>query len=320
MMKFRYIQVNKTQENAFFIEWETFDDIRVSGFTTSDYNFKIYRSYDPASGFEQLDTTIDGNTGPLSYTDWEVQYQLNKDRYYKVVAINKSDSSNIVESSICHSESEWDGVLESIKYVEEVLYDMYIGNVVYVLKRKSDGARCPDCWSELRYSITKSHCDTCNSTGFVDGGYYDPIKIQMQIDANPKISEIQVVGETTEKTMKGRLSNFPLIRPRDLLIFEDTGIRYSAIKIDITKLPNISHSRRLKSGRNHIVSQILTLQEINPDDSEYNVPFDPSKWGLVKTISNLTVNNMSMSSTGSKNKNISGHGDLQTNPMGASNG
>ena len=316
-------EVSKNQENAFFIEWEVFVDSRFAGSSIDDYNFRIQFSYDPDSGFEYLassggEVIIDGAVGPLAFTDWEVQYQFNRNRYYKVLAIHKSNPSDIVTSSTVFAEDEWDGVVETIRHAEEVLYDCYIGNPVYILKRKSDGARCPDCWSAERYQITRTNCETCNGTGYADG-YYNPIQVQMQIDADPKISEVHVTGETTEKTMKGRLSNYPIVRPRDMIVFEDTDKRYSVIRVDVTKLPNLAQTRRVKSKSNYVVSQILTLDEINSNDSEFKVPTDPSTWGLVNTISTLSAPNAVMTSESHDYKNILGSGGLQSNGAGIAN-
>jgi len=316
MIKFRHVEITKTQEDAYFLEWEVFADSRFSGSSIGSYEFKLSWSFDPVSGFEYLkdgynqDIVIDGAIGPLAYTDWKVQYKFNRDRWYKVEAHHKTNPADVVTSDTVMVECEWDGIVETIRYAEEVLYDCYIGNPVYILKRKSDGARCPDCWSAERYQITRTDCSTCNGTGF-ETGYYAPIQTQMQIDENPKISEVKITGETTDKTMRGRMSNYPIVRPRDMIVFEDTSKRFSVIRVDPTKLPNLAQSRRFKSRSNYIVSQILTLFEINPNDSEYKVPTDPATWGLIDTISTISASKAVINSDSHDNKNILGTGGLQ---------
>ncbi len=82
-MEFSFVEVIKTKENWFYIEWDMTPD---PGESVDDYKFQIWWSFDPASGFiavtdESGDPIeIDGAVGPLSYTHEHNQYNFNKDR------------------------------------------------------------------------------------------------------------------------------------------------------------------------------------------------------------------------------------------------
>jgi hypothetical protein len=241
-----------------------------------DFEFKIYWSFDPVSDFEPiLDenddiVVIDGAVGPLSYTHDLKQYDFNKDRYYKILVIEKADPIHQLFSETVWVGMFTDGEHEVMKYNEGLLYDYYYGEPCRILKRKSAGARCTECWSFTRRQRTKTHCDTCNGTGFIDG-FYDPIDTQMAFDSDPRKSDSQKEWETVHDTKRARISNTPLVRPKDLLVNCDDAKRYVITHIETTKLPRLSPNLNTLSKQNYIISQLLTLEELNADDNEYNV-------------------------------------------------
>ena len=306
-MIFSLIEVIKTKENWFYIEW---DMTPGPGESIDDYKFHIYWSFDPASGFiavtdESGDPIeIDGAVGPLSYTHEHNQYNFNKDRYYKVLAIDKYppvtaeaiavfgqtaeedplliatfgyiNSGDLVDGFF--SDMVWigmykDGVHETIKHAEDTLYTMYHGEPCMVIKRKSFGARCPVCWSNERRQVTKSHCDTCHGTGFVIG-YYQPILVQITFDSDPRKADGQKEWENVFDTKRARLCNYPLLRPKDLIVNTNDYKRYVITHVETTKLPKLSESAVVLSKQNYILSQLLTLEELNPDDNEYFLDVD----------------------------------------------
>jgi len=306
-MEFAFVEVIKTKENWFYIEW---DMTPGSGESVDDYKFQIWWSFDPASGYVAVsDETgdpieIDGAVGPLSYTHEHNQYNFNKDRYYRVLAIDKFppptggaiavfgqteelDPLLITTFGYLNAGSSadgffsnkvWigmykDGVHETIKHAEDTLYTMYHGEPCMVIKRKSFGARCPVCWSQERRQVTKSHCDTCHGTGFVIG-YYQPILIQISFDSDPRKADGQKEWENVYDSKRARLCNYPLLRPKDLIVNIDDYKRYVITHVETTKIPRLSESAIVLSKQNYILSQLLTMEELNPDDNEYFIDVD----------------------------------------------
>lgn len=272
-MEFSSVEVVKTKENFFFVEWD------ISGASPDDYNFEIYWSKDPASGYlavtdENDDpVVIDGAVGPLTYTHQYRQYDFNQDRYYKVKAILKADTNDTLFSSRVYIGMYKDGIHEVMRYNEDTLYRHYHGEPCYIIKRKSFGARCPTCWSPHRGQTLRSHCDDCQGTGFVVG-YYQPIEIQISFDSDPKKSDSIKEWESVYDTKRARISNYPLIRPKDLLVNLDDYKRYVVTHVETTKLPKLSESASVLSKQNYILSQLLTLEELNTDDNEYFIDVD----------------------------------------------
>jgi hypothetical protein len=168
---------------------------------------------------------------------------------------------------------EFDGIHAVIKEAENLLYDMLDGEPAYVIKKKSTGIRCTNCWSPDRQQRTLSHCPVCKGSGFIDG-YYKPISIQIAFDSTPRKSDSQKNFEDVYTTMRARTSNYPIIRPKDIIVNADQFKRYVVTYVETTKLPRHAQptgEHRL-SGQNYVISQLLSLQELNPDDNEYQIP------------------------------------------------
>ena len=269
------VEVVKTRADRHRVSWDARRSSFVPPESVDDYNFKILWSFDPVSDFVPIingnnqDVIIDGAIGPFYYLHNLKHTPHDRKHYYKIKAINKITSVSQIFNTVFVGDN-FDGILETIRYAEEVLYDQYIGEPIYLAKRKTDGARCPDCWNSLQFKRMKTHCSTCHGTGFYDG-FFTPIEIQIAFDSNPKIVDVPQTGEAQSKFIKARASNFPLINPRDMIINKDDYRRWTITKVEITKLPNIAMTRTGLSRNNYILSQILTLAELQPDDDKYNV-------------------------------------------------
>jgi hypothetical protein len=96
----------------------------------------------------------------------------------------------------------------------------------------------------------------------------------MAYDSDPKKSDSQKEWENTFDTKRARISNYPLVRPKDLIVNLDDNKRYVIMHVETTKLPKISENVSVLSKQNYIVSQLLTLEELNTDDNEYSIDID----------------------------------------------
>lgn len=278
IMIFTNVEVIKTEQNFFHIEWEVAaspvaDTPPATPDTIDNYTFQIYWARDPASGFiPVLDSyltpiEIDGAVGPLIYLHKLEQYDFNQDSYYKILA-TKKDQTESFFSKMVFVGNLFDGIQDSIRYVEDVLHRLYYGEPSKLIKRKSFGARCSKCWSEERQQRILSHCDTCNSTGY-GVGFYKPIPVQMSFDSSPKKSDSLKDYENSFDIKRARLSNYPIVRPKDVVVNSDNNRRYVVTHVEVTKLPMISTFEKKFSRQNYILSQMLVLDEIISSDDEY---------------------------------------------------
>lgn len=276
-MIFSSVEVIKTIENEFFIEWDLIsDDPPITDDYIDNYFFNIYWSKHPENEFETINDVdgypieIDGYTGPLSYTHRIKQYEFNVDHYYKVFAVNKIDPNYSFFSNVVFIGMHYNGIHDTMRHAEYILYNMYHGEPCKLYKRKNSGTRCTKCWSEERQQRILSFCDVCNSTGFVSG-FFSPIVVQISFGASHKISVPQQNWENVFLLNEARMSNYPIVRPKDLIVNNDNNKRFVISKVDVTKLPKLSESSAILSKQNYIISQILTIDEIVSSDNEYDV-------------------------------------------------
>jgi hypothetical protein len=240
-----------------------------------DYNFYLLWSFSPTDGFhfvtDSSGTTvvIDGAVGPLHHIHYVKHTPHNREQYYKIRAQKKTDPAAYRDFPVLSMNDKTDGVIETIAYAEYMLNQYYIGDPVYVLKRKTDGGRCPECWNVYQFRRMKTHCSLCHGTGFYDG-FYAAFEMNVSFDANPKIAEMNLTGEIMTTTVNARMGSFPLMSPRDMIVNKLTNARFSVTKIDQTKLPNMALGRGQPSDASHIISQVLYLAELPPDDDKYN--------------------------------------------------
>jgi hypothetical protein len=269
---FEFVEVVKTAENYHYIEWQMDQN-----YPADNYMFEIYWSNDALSQFTaildgstNLAITIDGSVGPLVYTHQRFQYDFNQNFFYKIKAILKTDISKSFYSNVVFAGDGSDGIHKTIVFNEDTLNKNYIGEPCKILKRKTHGTRCTECWDQYRRQITKSHCPTCNGTGFLVG-YYSPIIAQLGVDSDPKKNDPQQVGEDPTTIKRSRLPNYPMVRDKDLIITTDDNKRYKIINVETTKLPRMSSSSRVLSRQNFILSQLITMEEIISSDQEYAI-------------------------------------------------
>jgi len=305
MLEFKRIEVLKTCDNFHYIVWEVqSDDASINQDPTfppdphddpNQYYYVVYWSNDSDSGFHSIkdddgnDVHIDGADGPLEFSikHYRKHYNFNNKYYYVVVGYHKTEPQVAFKSKAVYFGMFADGMQIEMKYVEDTLYEMYYGEPALIIKRKPFGEPCPNCWSKERQQRTKSNCPVCQNTGKVYG-YYQPIQVQMSFDSDPVKSDVQKNYEVVTDVKRGRISNYPLVRPRDLIINLDDNKRYVINHIETTKLPHRAVMDRDEvklSKQNYVVSQLLTLQEIPADDQEYfmnylNIPEECDDYSL----------------------------------------
>lgn len=269
------LEVIKTERNGHYIQWDvTMDPPEV----VDDYNFEIEYSLNPICGFEEvLDVSgsvvvIDGAIGPLAWDHNTLkQYNFNNVYYYRIHAILKADPDrNFYSDTAAYVGDEADGFHLVMHHAENTLYDMFYGIPTYLIKKKVTGVRCTNCWSETRQQRTLTHCDVCDGSGFIDG-YYCAVLVQMADDSEDRKSDSQRNFEDTYDSKRTRMSNYPMVKPKDLLVTIGDYKRYVVLHVETTKLPRHATSSILLSKQNYVVSQLITVQELNPDDNEYDL-------------------------------------------------
>lgn len=217
-------------------------------------SIQIYRSYVDNDGFTLLATVP--AVGPF-YRDTTVNL-LDRWRvpYYKLTIVDLNGHTRTYGP--LRVNQGLDGVaINAINATNAQL--RFGGNVVLIYQRKFDiSDRCSNCWDAKLRKPTMSNCPVCFNTGF-EGGYYAPILTLATIVPDIKAN---VPGDATRQvsTVSALFSNYPVLRPKDLVYEMGTGERYRVFRID----PAEARQRML-------VNQNVIMEALNTSDIEHRL-------------------------------------------------
>ena len=294
MAEFNDLEVIKTIENYFYLEWMFTPD---SGQLEADYKFFILWSQDPESGYQEvLDSMGDPIEVPPNqnfFTHEFRQYNFNIQRYYKVKAVAQFGANDETISDYTYVGIFRDGPTNVIWRNELIRVKTYCGEPAHIIKRHTFGARCPECYDEYRGTRKYGHCPVCNGTTFLYG-WYQPIPIQIDTDADPSKSVSNKNFEDIYDDRVFRMTNYPLVRPGDLIVLDDNNKRLEVIGVQRTKLPlratpnavgpedDQNPGVKQMSRQNYYLSQLISVKEYVTSDDEYfidiaNIPEIPNE-------------------------------------------
>lgn len=227
-----------------------------------DYHTYVLRSESPMGPWDII-------TGPFSDRYRFVDNQVNllhrwRQLYYKIRTVRKADTTDVAESDAKTFHAQPDLIAKEIQRLERLVWEEYAGRRCFIFPARTFGQRCPSCYDGPERGKgytgqrTRSHCLTCYDTGFARG-YLDPVEIFMQIDPSTHIEQPLPVAERQQSDTSARLPNFPLVKPRDIII-EAENRRWRVVTVTSTE--------RLRS----VVHQELRLHEITKGDIEFQLP------------------------------------------------
>lgn len=257
-LKFKNLLVRGFSLDFLEVTWEISD----TTLDPHDFQLSIFRSESPMGPWDQV-------AGPFEDRYRFVDNRVNlldrwRQLYYQIRSTEKADTTNVVVSDSFTFHAEPDLIAAEIQRLERLVWEEYAGRRCFIFPVRTFGQRCPHCYdgpdkgkghtSQRR----RSHCLTCYSTSFVRG-YFDPIEIFMQIDPSPKSIQTLPMNERQQVDATARLPNFPLVKPRDIIV-ETENRRWRVVKVSTTE--------RLRS----VVHQELVLHEIARGDIEFQLP------------------------------------------------
>jgi hypothetical protein len=222
-----------------------------------DFEFFILRSEAAMGPYEQVG-------GPLQdlyhFRDVRVSL-LHKWRqwFYKLKIVDKK-TGDVEEIGPASSfEPEPDIIAAEIIRQEDMLFREFVGRRCWLFPVRTFGPRCT-CYDPTLQRATRSGHLPCFGTGWL-GGYMRPVEIFIQLDPTSKQSVIQPTGEMQPVNTTARMSSFPPVSPRDIII-ESENRRWRVV--------NVGQTQRLRA----VVHQELQLHEIPKSDVEYSIPLN----------------------------------------------
>lgn len=180
--------------------------------------------------------------------------------YYKIRGVEFSADTPVqtFETKPFHWEGEPD--LTAMYIIDEHLFAFrhVHGVPTLIFKKKTEGARCPECWDTVLKRVTKSSCLTCYGTGFANG-YYKHIEAWMDFNPDPKVVSISEFGERQPSQTDVLFTNYPQMASGDVIV-EMQGNKYW----------RVSNVRNTEKNRTTIL-QVMRIDEINRSDVELHL-------------------------------------------------
>lgn len=247
---------------SFSLDWfEVMWEIENTTLDPFDFDWYIERSESPGGPWDPL-------AGPFQdryrFIDDRVN-QLHRWRhiYYRLRSVQKSDTSNEVASDAFTLGAEPDLIAQEIQMLERTVWREFNGRLCYLFPRRTFGQYCPHCMDVGKggtYRKLRSGCPTCFDTKYARG-YMNPLEIFIQFDPSPQTSQQLGTGETQQSNTTARFSNFPLVKPDDMIV-EVENRRWRVVQVSSTE--------RLRSKVHHE----LTLHELVKGDVEFAIGLD----------------------------------------------
>lgn len=224
------------------------------------YDWVVERSESPEGPWDVM-------AGPFSDRYRYIDNRVNllhrwRQLYYRISSTEKADATNIVHSAAATLAAEPDLIAQEIQLLERTVMKEFTGRLCYLFPVRTFGQYCPHCMDVEGKGSTfrkmRSNCMTCYDTQFARG-YLNPIEISIQFDPSPKTLQQQGTGETQQSNTTARMGNFPLVKPRDIIV-EAENRRWRVVQVGSTE--------RLRAKVHHEI----TLHEIVKGDIEFQLP------------------------------------------------
>lgn len=254
-MKPTITQVLPVYPSHIYIQWNIEDKNSALG------NVDILRSQSEAGPFNIIDTV---DSTEYSYSDSEANLLgLTRNYWYIIKANSAHNASEYALSKPKTSEYELKG--HRAKVARKARRDLKIqlerlnGVPIIILKRRSFGPRCTECFNPVTSDVMYSHCNTCYGTTYVDG-YHDPVYSYGKLDP-VVVQESVASGGPSQSAMTGLIiTEYPVVEVNDLIIEVKTNRRFKV-------------RQKIQSESSRVlVHQALQISELSRAGIEYDIP------------------------------------------------
>lgn len=183
----------------------------------------------------------------------EETHGINDEYWYKI-------SYDTVYGPMTYEEPVNGVIAESRRLMQRSLMRDYAGAGVPVTyyRKKTTGAHCPVCWDDMLERATKGDCENCYGTG-IDGGYYAGILTYISFQLDQVTLKRTGLIDLKENMVAGWLTNYPRIKPGDVLVRADNKKIYEVQ--DPVGIDGLRSYRNGKTGE-AVLRQILKLLQV----------------------------------------------------------
>ena len=182
----------------------------------NDFEFKVLRSLSPEDEFEEVSP---GLIDVYTFVDIDVNTRSKWRKFYYMVTATHTPSGDITASSVQDSFIPTEQTLIGLEIArrERILLQGvgqtpgFVGVPCDLFVRRTFGPHCPECWSDIKGKVQKSHCPNCFGTGR-RGGYMLPISpVYFQIEPHAQSEDHTNIGKQQNAQTSAWTTNFPLL-------------------------------------------------------------------------------------------------------------
>jgi hypothetical protein len=221
-----------------------------------DYTFKLVRSEGQEGPWDSISPEMEDQ---YLFVDNAIARGHNyRNLFYKVIVTQKVTGDK-KEFGPVLLQPEPDLIAVELRRHMNLLFREFAGRRCWVLPVRTFGQRC-SCYNHTLQKRTKSGCLECLETSF-SRGYFRPIETWVQIDPTGSEEQNAGVGPLQQENTTARLSFYPHLKPRDILI-EGENIRWRVVSVSATE--------QLRSP----VRQEVQIHRIPTSDIEYRISLD----------------------------------------------
>jgi hypothetical protein len=229
--------------------------------TLSSYHVDVYQSELVSTNISDYRLLASG-ISPQSYNtyyDYSVSGLTNKFGTYtyivdvvsnSLVLATRSDPVSITVTS--------DKYARAIIASRALILDKHSGQDYKILKRKTFGTYCSNCFDVTLQRTTKAKCLVCYSTTYT-GGFYLPFNVRGQLNEAPKRSVLTTYGDWQDQDAILIINNKPILVAGDVVV-DRLSRRWNVVTVRITNKALF------------IVSQQAQIRQIERDDIVYEFP------------------------------------------------
>lgn len=241
-----------------------------------DCAFNVYHSATEEGNYVKVNPSpINGN----SLVDYSNQdYHKFRNGYYVVEAILVGQGGASLRSqphTWHNTRSPWVELrAQEVQRREFLLLRKFTGVKSYLMKRRTYGLRCPNCWDSVSETVTKDYCKVCFGTSF-KGGYFPPIPLFVQYEPTPSSVMKTYFGKFEPNQIGAWTVSVPEIAPDDILIRTGDWNIYEVGSLQTTELQSspVRQIMQIKQlGRRDVENDLILRQLAEfPTEFENNV-------------------------------------------------
>jgi hypothetical protein len=253
--------------NKILIEWT----YKPTTIPLSYYEIQIQRSLNAQNEFKII--YKQGGDVTQEYYDYEpLLHNEHRRYYYRLIARNiKTDKK--IYSEVTTWDEEPDLKMQEIIRLLDYLLEERTGYPSFIFQEKTGGIKCPHCVDQATGRLVYPNCTFCKGTGRL-GGFSNPILTWIDYSPNPKIVQFAEWGETQPSERNILIGNFPVIKPRDVIIEAKNRNAWRVVNVTFVAPEQV------------IIQQMARIALINRSDIEYSfeLPELERKTALLKLI------------------------------------